>query len=172
MAVKTLPGALGGIIMNVIAAMLMHRVSNKLLFMIASAANVAASVLLSVSSKSISYWALAFPWQLLAVTGGDITFCVTSVYIMSAIPSEQQSVAGGIFQTATRLITTVGLGISTTVFIEVGGSAEISKDASWAPYRSTFWVSLVGAVVAFALTPFLTLGKQGQRDASTHQAVD
>lgn len=78
-AVKTLPGALGGIIMNVIAAMLMHRVSNKMLFMVAAGANVAASILLSVSSKGISFWALAFPWQLLSVAGGDITFCVTSV---------------------------------------------------------------------------------------------
>lgn len=60
-------------------------------------------------------------------------------YIMSAIPSEQQSVAGGIFQTTIRLITTIGLGISTTVFIEAGGSAEISKDAPWTPYRATFW---------------------------------
>lgn len=78
-ALKTLPGALGGIIMNVIAAILMHRVSNKVLFMVAAGANVAASILLSASSKSISFWALAFPWQLLSVAGGDITFCVTSV---------------------------------------------------------------------------------------------
>ena len=78
-AIKTLPGALGGIIMNIIAAMLMHRVSNKLLFMFAAGANVVASILVSVSSKEISFWALAFPWQILAVAGGDITFCVTSV---------------------------------------------------------------------------------------------
>lgn len=89
---------------------------------------------------------------------------------MSSLPASQQSVAGGMFQTATRIITTIGLGISTTVFISSGGSTEISHEAAWRPYQATFWVSLVGAVVAFALTPALTLGRQGH--TSLHQAVD
>lgn len=82
---------------------------------------------------------------------------------MSSLPSEQQSVAGGMFQTVTRLATTVGLGIATTVFAAAGGSTEVSDSVPWRPYQSTFWVSLVGAVIALLLTPFLTIGKQGAR---------
>ena len=82
---------------------------------------------------------------------------------MSALPSDQQSVAGGMFQTATRLAATVGLGISTTVFASAGGSTELSADVPWRPYQATFWVSLVGAVLGLAFTPFLTIGTQGHR---------
>ena len=88
---------------------------------------------------------------------------------MSSLPSEQQSVAGGMFQTVTRLATTVGLGVATTVFAAAGGSTEVSESVPWRPYQSTFWVSLVGAVIGLALTPFLTIGRQGHRQkAETH----
>lgn len=162
-AVKLLPAALGGIVMNILAALLMHRVSNKLLFIIAAMCTVASSALLSASSKSISYWALYFPSQLFGVGGADISFCVTNLYVMSSLPPEQQSVAGGMFQTTTRIISAIGLGISTTVFSSAGGSTEIAADVSWRPYQATFWVSLVGAVIGLGFTPFLTIGKQGHR---------
>lgn len=67
------------------------------------------------------------------------------------------------FATATRLASTVGLGISTTVFASAGGSTAVSTDMPWRPYQATFWVSLIGAVFGLALTSFLTIGKQGHR---------
>ena len=89
---------------------------------------------------------------------------------MSSLPSEQQSVAGGMFQTATRLVTTIGLGVSTTVFAAAGGSTEITNNTSWRPYQATFWVSLVGAVLGLACTPFLTIGRQGHRQKTEKSA--
>lgn len=85
---------------------------------------------------------------------------------MSSLPAEQQSVAGGMFQTATRLVSTVGLGVATTVFSSTGGSTVAGEDGirpSWHPYRATFWVSLVGAVLSLLITPWLKLGTQGGR---------
>jgi len=78
-AVKLLPAAIGGMVVNVAAALLMHRVSNKLLSIVAAAATLAASALFSATSKSISFWALAFPAQLFSVIGADIAFCVTNL---------------------------------------------------------------------------------------------
>lgn len=78
-AVKILPAAIGGMIVNLAAGLLMHRVSNKLLSIIAAAASVASCTLWSATSKNISYWALAFPAQLFAVMGLDIAFCVTNM---------------------------------------------------------------------------------------------
>ena len=80
---------------------------------------------------------------------------------MSSLPQDQQSVAGGMFQTTTRLAATIGLGVTTTVFASAGGGTEVSSDVSWRPYQATFWVSLVGAVLGLAVTPFLTIGRQG-----------
>ncbi|KAK4933988.1 hypothetical protein LTR66_015784 [Elasticomyces elasticus] len=162
-AVKFLPAAIGGTCVNFLAAMIMHRVSNKLLSILGATAVVSANVLLSASSKSISFWALAFPAQLLMVLGQDIAFCVTNLYVMSSMPSEQQSVAGGMFLTVTRFSATVGLGISTTVYAAAGGTTEVSRSVPWRPYQSTFWVSLVGSVFALFLACFLTIGKQGNK---------
>ncbi|KAJ9650453.1 hypothetical protein H2198_010246 [Neophaeococcomyces mojaviensis] len=162
-AVKMLPAAIGGMIVNLVAALLMHRVSNKLLSIVAAFATVSASALLSATSKNITYWALFFPAQLLSVIGADFAFCVTNLYVMSSLPPEQQSVAGGMFQTVTRLASTVGLGVATTVFAATGGDTDVSANVPWRPYQATFWVSLVGAVLGLALTPFLTIGRQGHR---------
>lgn len=84
-AVKMLPSAIFGVVINILAALLMHRVSNKLLMIIAGAASVGACALWSATSKGISFWALSFPAQLLGVTGGDFAFCVTNLYVMSSL---------------------------------------------------------------------------------------
>lgn len=162
-AVKLLPAAIGGMLVNVLAALIMHRVSNKLLSILAALSAVVSNTLLSATSKEISWWALFFPSQLFGVLSIDVAFCVTNLYVMSSLPSEHQSVAGGLFQTCTRLSQTIGLGVATTVFAAAGGSTEVSESVSWRPYQATFWVSLVGAVVALAITPFLTIGRQGHR---------
>lgn len=82
-AVKLLPAVVGGIFINLLAALLMHRVSNKLLFIIGAVASVASSALLSATDTNISYWALAFPGLICAVTGQDFAFTVTNMVSVS-----------------------------------------------------------------------------------------
>ena len=80
-AVKLLPAALGGICVNVVAAFIMHRVSNKLLMLVAAASLVIASALWSALSADLShstqYWALSFPALIFSVIGADFQFTVT-----------------------------------------------------------------------------------------------
>jgi len=142
----------------------MHRVSNKLLMIVGASALVICDVLFSVASKHSTYWAFAFPALVLSVIGADFEFTVTNMYVMSALPREQQSVAGGLFTTVTRLSATVGLGVQTSIYNSLGGSAYGSGAELWRPYQSTFWVSLVGAVVALFLVPFVTIKRQGGKD--------
>ncbi len=160
-AVHLLPAGIGGILVNVLAAMIMHRVSNRLIMIIGAVSAVIASALLSALYTSISFWALAFPALLFSVLSQDLEFTVTNMYVMSSLPSEQQSVAGGLFNTATRLVATVGLGIQTSIYNTAGGSAEGAGALRYRPYQATFWVSLGGAVLGMFLVPFLTIGRQG-----------
>jgi len=85
------------------------------------------------------------------------------MYVMSSLPKEQQSVAGGLFNTVTRLAATVGVGIQTSVYNSAGGSAQGKGALLYRPYQATYWVSLVGSVMALFLVPFLTIGRQGGR---------
>lgn len=162
-AVKLLPAAIGGILVNVTAALIMHKVSNKHIMYIAASALVAASALWSTISPSIPYWALSFPALVCSVIGADFQFTVTNMYVMSSLPSEEQSVAGGLFNTVSRLITTVGLAVQTSVYEAAGGASEGPDALKYRPYQATFWVSLAGAVMGLALVPFLTIGTQGHR---------
>ncbi|KAI1629683.1 MFS transporter [Exophiala viscosa] len=161
-AVHLLPAGIGGILVNLIAAIIMHRVSNRLIMIVAAFSGAVSTALLSATSTSISYWALTFPSLLLAVLSQDLEFTVTNMYVMSSVPSDQQSVAGGLFNTLTRLVATIGLGIQTSIFNSAGGAASGPGAYHYRPYQATFWVSMVGGVLALFLVPFLTIGKQGR----------
>ncbi|KIY03507.1 uncharacterized protein Z520_00198 [Fonsecaea multimorphosa CBS 102226] len=162
-AVHLLPAGIGGILVNILAAMIMHRVSNRVIMIIGAVSAVIASALFSALYTSISFWAIAFPALLFSVLSQDLEFTVTNMYVMSSLPSEQQSVAGGLFNTATRLVATVGLGIQTSIYNTAGGAAQGPGAVRYRPYQATFWVSLGGAVLAVFLVPFLTIGRQGGR---------
>lgn len=165
-AVKLLPAGIGGIIINIIAAMIMHRVSNKLLMIIGAVALTASSTLLSATSESIPYWALTFPALALSVVGADFQFTVVNMYVMSSVPVEQQSVAGGLFQAVSRLAATITIGVQTSVYNGIGGSSSGAGALDYRPYQATFWVSLAFAALGMLLVPFLRIGSQGGRKES------
>ena len=163
-AVRLLPAMVGGIIINVIAGMTMHRISNKVLMLVGALGMAAASAILSAMPDHASYWAFAFPALICSVVGVDFEFTVTNMYVMNSLPRAQQSVGGGMFNTATRLTATVGLGIQTGIFQATGTGA-----LDYHGYRATFWVSAAGAGLALLLWPFLTLKVQGAKHKSTNQ---
>lgn len=90
------------------------------------------------------------------------------MYVMSSLPPSQQSLAGGIFNTVTKLCTNIGLGITTAVYNAVAdslpGDGTGPFTPSIKPYHSTYWVSAGFAGLSLFLVLFLTIGTQG--DAS------
>ena len=162
-ALRLLPQAIGGVCINVVAALIMHKVSNKILMIIGAVAYAISSALLSATQPNISWWALTFPALLLSVVGADFEFTVTNMYVMSSLPSEQQSVAGGLFNTVTRVSSSIGLGLSTVAFTSTSGSAHGDIHSSFRSYQSTFWVALAGAGLALFFLPFLTIRAQGAK---------
>lgn len=149
--------------------MILHRVSNKLLMGIGASAYTIAFVLFSVAKTHFSYWALFFPGLTLMVIGADFEFNVTNMYVMSTMSRSQQSVAGGLFQTITRLCTTIGFGISTAAFNAVQENP--SKTGYHAgdpiePYSATCWFSFASAAASLLLLPWVTIGTQGHHEKS------
>jgi hypothetical protein len=163
-AFRLLPQAVVGIAINVIAGLIMHRVSNRLLMAIGAFAFTASFALYSAFDNAVShsYWKYIFPALCLGVVGADFEFTVTNMYVMSSLPSGEQSIAGGLFNTVTRLSTSIGLGISTTAYSSVNhGSAGISKDLE--PYRATWWVALGMCGIGLVFLPFLTIKRPGAK---------
>jgi len=78
-AVHLLPQAIAGLIYNIIAGSVLHRINNTLLLVVGSVAYVASNVLLSLMKPNSPYWAFIFPSLILSVVGADFHFNVANV---------------------------------------------------------------------------------------------
>ncbi|GAM43152.1 hypothetical protein TCE0_047r17728 [Talaromyces pinophilus] len=160
--VRLLPMVVGGVMVNVICALILHRVSNKLLMFVATTAYMGAFLIASFTKEDSIYWGCYFVPFILMVVGADIEFNVVNMYVMSSLPPSEQSLAGGIFNTVSKLVSNVGLGITTAIYNAVrdeSGSSVIR------PYLSTYWFATAIAGVAIFLVPFLKIGTQGGGDS-------
>ncbi|KAE8403212.1 major facilitator superfamily domain-containing protein [Aspergillus pseudonomiae] len=164
-AVHMLPMAIMGIIVNIVAGLIMHRVSNALLMLLGATSYVGSFLLMGLQHSDSSYWAFIFPGLLLAVIGADFEFCVANMYVMSSLPPEQQSIAGGIFQTVTKLCVAIGMGISTAIFdaVQARGTTTTGyfKNDPIEPYSATFLYCAGIASLGIPLCAFLKIGRQG-----------
>jgi MFS family permease len=165
-AVHLLPMAIMGIIVNIIAAFIMHKVSNKVLMLTGCFGFILSFTLVAVNTVHSSYWAFCFPSFLLAVVGADLEFNVANLYVASSMPKHQQSIAGSIVQTITKLCQSVSFGIGTAVFNAVGRSARTGGywDKETKPYSAVFWFATAASGLSVLFAVFLTIGTQGGKE--------
>lgn len=78
-AVHLLPAAIGGIAMNVVAALVLDRINNKLLMGVATLCLTMSAILFATMRPDRSYWTFIFPSLLLSVVGADLIFNVGNV---------------------------------------------------------------------------------------------
>jgi hypothetical protein len=77
--VHMLPMVVFGLLANLVAATIQHKVSNKLIVGIGACAYVIAFTLAALNKAGITYWALLFPSLCLCVIGADFQFIVANV---------------------------------------------------------------------------------------------
>ncbi|KAL4950441.1 major facilitator superfamily domain-containing protein [Aspergillus filifer] len=133
-AVRLLPQVIFAVLANIVAANILHRVNNTAIMAFGAAMYVLANALLAVQSPNAIYWAFIFPSLITNVLGLDLQFNVAN-----SLPSNQQSLAAGIFNMFIRLGTTIGLG----------------------PFKAAFYVSVALAVTACLFVLFLRIGRHG-----------
>jgi len=92
------------------------------------------------------------------------------MYVMSSLPRHQQSIAGGIFNTVTKLCNTIGLGITTAIYTSISTKPS-SHDNPIKPYLACFWFSCASAALSVCLIPFLKIGTQGGKLRSGEESV-
>jgi hypothetical protein len=91
------------------------------------------------------------------------------MYVMSSLPPAQQSLAGGIFNTVTKICSAVGLGISASIYnAESTGTAALQTTIR--PYNMVFWFCVASAGTGLLFVPFLTIGTQGHTTRRTSEA--
>lgn len=85
-AVHLLPQVIGGVIWNIVAASILHKVNNTLIMALGAVAYVGANLLLTFNKDTTLYWAFVFPSLILNVFGADFQFNVTNVRRLPLIP--------------------------------------------------------------------------------------
>lgn len=89
---------------------------------------------------------------------------------MSSLPKHQQSVGGGIFNTAAKLALTMGLGITTAIFdgLTFADPSAPSTDITGLsdaqiirPYHAVWWFATASAGASLLIVWGLKLGTQG-----------
>ncbi len=78
-AIHLLPQAFGGIAVNIAAAFILDKISNKLLMGLSAVCYVACALSLATMTAESSYWPHIFPYLLLSVIGADLQFNVANV---------------------------------------------------------------------------------------------
>lgn len=80
--VHMLPMVVVGLLANLVAALIQHKVSNKLIMGIGAGAYVVSFTLAAVQRYGDSYWAFSFPALMLCVLGADFQFIVSNVSVV------------------------------------------------------------------------------------------
>ncbi|KAK4448142.1 major facilitator superfamily-domain-containing protein [Podospora aff. communis PSN243] len=169
-AVRLIPQAVAGLLYNIIAGNVLHRINNTFLIAVGSTSYVASNVLLALMRPESPYWAFIFPSLILSVVGADFQFNVANMYVMQSLPSHQQALAGGIFNTIFRLGMAVSLGISTAVFTTAKSAPQTLGDPMW-PYAKAFQTSIGMSAASFLFLPFVRLGTQGHSTVAAKKGL-
>lgn len=77
--VHMLPMVISGLLANLVAALIQHKVSNKLLMGIGAISYVISFTLAAVQRDGNSFWAFSFPALIFCVIGADFQFIVANV---------------------------------------------------------------------------------------------
>ncbi|KAJ7627026.1 putative efflux transporter [Roridomyces roridus] len=149
-AVRLLPMTVAGLACNVFVMFVVSRMP--LVVLISSGTLLAslAGLLFAIIQPSAPYWAYGFPSAILSVCGADFVFASGTLFIAKVSLPHEQSLAGGLFQTLTRVGTAFGLAISTIAFDAIASKSESEAGAPLEAYKAAQWT-------AFGFAMFCTL---------------
>lgn len=177
-AVYILPMAIMGTIVNIIAGMVLHKVSNKLLMLIGTSCYAISFLLLGLNRDGDLYWYFIFWAFCLVVWGADLQFNVANMYVMTALPSSHQSTGGGIFQMVSKLASAIFMGVTTAIYNAVLQNPPTTgylANQNMAPYSAVFYFCSGICFFSLIFIPFLRVGTQGglsKSDGDTEKHAD
>ncbi|KAK7461922.1 hypothetical protein VKT23_008353 [Stygiomarasmius scandens] len=157
-SVRFIPMVIAGFIANLAGGLLMNRVPSQFLVLFGLSGNVAAPIIFSLINVNGSYWTTAF-WVMVLVVGADIAYPIGTMHLSCAFDEDSQALAGGIFSVATRLGTSIGIAITSSVAFAITQkyakihnlSSESSPEALMVGYRAAGWTALGAGLIAFGI---------------------
>lgn len=113
---RFIPTGVGGSIIALIVAQLLHRVPTFFILICGSLAMALATLLYAVPiPPTTSYFAWGMPAMLLAVLGADTTWPCVTLFTSQALPREDQAIGGALINAVSQFGRAFGLAISTAI---------------------------------------------------------
>lgn len=146
----TSPMIVGGITISIVGGFVFHVVSGTLLLLISGFGWIASGILFATAPASANYWATVFPAMACATIGVDIAFCVTNIFITTAMPSHRQGLAGALINSLMHLGISILLGFADIVQSmtnRAGGDLRKS-------YQYAFWFLVATSCTSVVIMTF------------------
>ncbi|KAK7427034.1 hypothetical protein QQZ08_006461 [Neonectria magnoliae] len=156
-ALRFLPMVIVGLLTNVVAGLVMDKVSAGNLVLIGGLLSAASPLLFAVQGPEWTYWAAGFPAMCLSVVSTDLLFNVSNLVITNSFPSKDQALAGGVFNTVTQLGNSVGPAVTAMIASSVtrakmGDAGVDESSATLQGYRGAFWACFAAAVISAVIS--------------------
>ncbi|KAF4568600.1 hypothetical protein EYR40_009994 [Pleurotus pulmonarius] len=155
-SLRFIPMALAGFSVNLITGYVVNRLPGQGLILAGLVGSVVAPIIFSTINVDASYWASAF-LVMIFIVGADAVYPVGNLQIISHFNEDSQSLAGGIFNVATRLGTSLGLAITSSIATSTSERynkvhpefAADSPEVLMVGFRAAGWTCLAAAALGF-----------------------
>ncbi|TFK99464.1 major facilitator superfamily domain-containing protein [Pterulicium gracile] len=144
-AVRLLPTTISGVICTLFVMVVVAHVDVLVIVLLGTFFTGIAALLFALVDPSAVYWAFGFPSTTLGVFGADFVFTAGTLYIAKIALPEEQSLAGGLFQTLNQLGSAFGLALTTIAHNSARRGPEFTPDIL--PYRASQWTSFGLAIL-------------------------
>ncbi|KAJ7757480.1 major facilitator superfamily domain-containing protein [Mycena metata] len=157
-AVRFIPMTIAGILVNVFTGYAMNRAPGQPLILLGIMGSIIAPLIFALMDVHASYWATAF-LVMIFVVGADVVYPAGNLHLSSVFDDDSQSLAGGLFNVASRLGTSLGLAVTSSIATATSkkfqhAHPELTLDAPdvlMAGFRSAAWTCFAVAVLSFAI---------------------
>ncbi|KAF7349747.1 MFS general substrate transporter [Mycena sanguinolenta] len=152
------PLFLCGVVFNLIGGWLLSRVLGISLMLGAITMNMVSALLFSLLKVNAGFWKVSL-WVMILLPGADLIYPAGTLQVVSAVDNDSKSLAGGIFNVAIRLGSSLGLAISTIISTTVSkhfqsAHPELSSDdprVLMAGFRAAAWSLVAAGGISFAI---------------------
>ncbi|EGN92575.1 hypothetical protein SERLA73DRAFT_190930 [Serpula lacrymans var. lacrymans S7.3] len=170
-SLRFIPMAISGLFANVLSGYFMTKVPGQLLMLIGLVGGGISPILFALIDVKLTYWAMGFPIAVLIVWN-DVAYPLGNLQIASAFDEDSQSLAGGVFNVATRIATSIGLAITSSIATSVSERynaqhptlAPDSPEVLMVGFRAAGWTCFAASAISVLIAIFgmRGIGKVGQ----------
>ncbi|EMD34687.1 hypothetical protein CERSUDRAFT_116875 [Gelatoporia subvermispora B] len=160
-SLRLIPMGVSGLLANIITGYLVGIVPGQLLILGGVASCMASCIVFSLISVNASYWAMAFI-VMITLPVLDVAYTVANMQVCFAFSADSQALAGGIFSVATRLGTSLGLAITSSIATSMSEKynrahpslSTTDPSVLMAGFRVAGWTCCAAATISFLITLF------------------